>query len=60
MDLQTARLGAYYSMAKPEEYEAFVKAGGYNVCSELVGKASRLTASFLFEMADKGLLRVRL
>jgi C_GCAxxG_C_C family probable redox protein len=59
-DLQTARLGAFYSMAKPEEYEAFVKAGGYDVCSTLVGKASRLTAAFLLEMADKGLLRVRL
>ena len=59
-ELQTERLGAYYNMASPDEYKAFVKAGGYDVCSTLVGKASRLAADFLLEMSDEGLLRVKL
>lgn len=59
-DLQTARLGAYYSMAKPDEYETFVKIGGYNVCSAIAGRTSRLAAEFLLEMHDKGTLRVPL
>lgn len=59
-ELQTVRLGAYYSMAKPDEYEAFVKAGGYDVCAALVGKASRLAAQFLMELQDRGALRVGL
>ena len=59
-DLQTARLGAYYSMASPEEYEEFVKAGGYDVCSQLVGKASRLAAEFILELHDKGAVRAPL
>ena len=48
------------TMASPDEYKEFVKAGGYDVCSSLVGKASRLAAEFLVEMNDKGLLRVKL
>jgi C_GCAxxG_C_C family probable redox protein len=59
-ELQIDRLGAYYNMASPDEYKEFVKAGGYDVCSTLVGKASRLAAEFLLEMSDKGLLRVSL
>ena len=57
-DLQTARLGAFYSMARPDEYEAFVKAGGYAVCSALVGRASRLAAEFILELRDKGAVRI--
>jgi hypothetical protein len=59
-DLQTARLGAYYSMAKPDEYEAFVRIGGYDVCSAIAGTTSRLAAEFLLEMHDRGRLRVPL
>lgn len=59
-ELQAARLGTFYSLAKPEEYEAFTRAGGYDVCSALVGKASRLAAAFLMELQDRGALRVRL
>ena len=47
-------------MAKPEEYEEFVKAGGYAVCSELVGKASRLAAEFILDLNDKGAVRAPL
>lgn len=59
-DLQTARLGAFYSMASQEEHQKFVKAGGYDVCSQLVGKASRLAAEFILELHDRGAVRAPL
>ncbi len=59
-DLQVARLGAYYSMAKPDEYERFVKIGGYDVCSAIAGRTSRLAAEFLLELNDQGRLRIPL
>ena len=59
-DLQTARLGAFYSMASPEEYKEFVRIGGYDVCSKLVGRASRLAAEFILELHDKGAVRAQL
>ena len=59
-DLQTAKAGRYYSMAKPEEYEEFVALGGYEICSALVGKAARLAAEYILELNDKGALRVKL
>lgn len=56
--LQTTRLGAYYSMAKPEEYQRFIEAGGYEVCSSLVGSASRLAAEYILELHDKDATKI--
>lgn len=56
-DLQMARLGRYYNMADPKEYEEFIKAGAYIECSKIVAKASRLAAEFILEQwegSDKG------
>jgi len=52
--LQTARLGTYYSLADPEEYRQFAEAGGYEVCSTIVGAASRLAAGFILDLHDSG------
>lgn len=48
-DIQKARFGRWFDMANPEEYEEFIKAGGYIECPKVVGKASRLAAEFILE-----------
>jgi len=53
-DIQIARLGRYYNMADPEEYEEFAKAGAYLECSKVVARASRLAAEFILEQWEKG------
>lgn len=57
-ELQTARLGDFYSMADPEAYKKFVELGGYETCSAIVGAASRLAAEFILELHDKGTARL--
>lgn len=56
--LQNARLGAFYSMANPDEYKKFVELGGYEACSRIVGAASRLAAEYLLELHDRGSVRL--
>jgi C_GCAxxG_C_C family probable redox protein len=51
--LQTDRLGRYYSLADPEQYQAFIKAGGYAECSKVCGRIARMTAEFILEYQDK-------
>ncbi|MDY0096366.1 MAG: C-GCAxxG-C-C family protein [Candidatus Vecturithrix sp.] len=52
-ELQKANFGKFYSIADPVQYEAFVKAGGYEKCSKVCGKIARITASFIMEYQDK-------
>ena len=47
------RRGNLISLADPEQYKAFIKAGGYAECSKVVGKITRMTAEFILEYQDK-------
>jgi len=49
-DIREAELGRCFDTADPDEYEKFVKAGGYELCSSVVGKAARLAAEFILEI----------
>ena len=51
--IQTERLGKFFSIADPKEYEAFVQAGGYVECPKVVGKIARMTGQFILEYRDK-------
>jgi hypothetical protein len=51
--IQTDKLGNFYSLADPEQYEAFIKAGGYRECPKVVGKIARMAAEFILDCRDK-------
>jgi C_GCAxxG_C_C family probable redox protein len=51
--IQTDRLGRFYNLADPEQYQAFIKAGGYTECSKVCGKIARMTAEFILDYRDK-------
>ena len=51
--IQTDKLGQFYSLADPEQYEAFIEAGGYMECSKVCGKIARMTAEFIMEYRDR-------
>ena len=51
--IQTDRLGRFYSLADPEQYQAFIEAGGYTECPKVCGKIARMTADFILEYRDK-------
>ena len=51
--LQTEKLGRFYSLADPEQYRAFIAAGGYRECPKVVGKTARMTAEFILDYQDK-------
>lgn len=42
-----------YSLADPEQYKAFIDAGGYRECPKVVAKIARLTAEFILAYRDK-------
>jgi C_GCAxxG_C_C family probable redox protein len=51
--IQTDRLGRFYSLADPEQYKAFIEAGGYTECPKVVGKIARMTAEFILDHREK-------
>lgn len=51
--IQTDRLGRFYSLADPEQYKAFIEAGGYVECPKVVGKIARITAEFILDYLEK-------
>jgi C_GCAxxG_C_C family probable redox protein len=51
--IQTDRLGRFYSLADPEQYKAFIEAGGYKECPKVVAKIARMTANFILDYRDK-------
>ncbi len=51
--IQTDRLGRFYSLADPEQYKAFIEAGGYRECPKVVGKIARMTAEFILDYRDR-------
>jgi C_GCAxxG_C_C family probable redox protein len=50
--IQTDRLGRFYSLADPEQYKAFIEAGGYKECPKVVAKIARMTANFILDYRD--------
>ncbi len=51
--IQSDRLGRFYSLADPEQYKAFIDAGGYSECSRVVGRIARITAEFILDLLEK-------
>ncbi len=51
--IQTDRLGRFYSLADPEQYKAFIEAGGYVECPKVVAKIARMTAEFILDYRGK-------
>ena len=51
--IQTDKLGQFYSLADPEQYEAFIEAGGYKECSKVCVKIARMTAEFIMEYRER-------
>ena len=51
--IQTEQLGRFYSLADPEQYEAFINAGGYDKCSIVCGKIARMAGDFILDYREK-------
>jgi len=51
--IQTDRVGRFYSLADPDQYKAFISAGGYTECSKVVGRIARITAEFILDYLEK-------
>jgi C_GCAxxG_C_C family probable redox protein len=51
--IQTDKLGRFYSLADPEQYKAFIEAGGYRECPKVVGKIARMTAELILDYRGK-------
>jgi len=51
--IQTDKLGRYFSLADPEQYRAFIEAGGYVECPKVVGRIARITAEFILDYLEK-------
>jgi C_GCAxxG_C_C family probable redox protein len=52
-DIREVGLGRCFDTADPDEYDKFVKAGAYDLCSKVCGKAARLAAEFILEIREK-------
>lgn len=51
--IQTDKVGRFYSLADPEQYQAFIEADGYKECSKVCGRIARMTGEFILEYWDK-------
>jgi C_GCAxxG_C_C family probable redox protein len=51
--IQTDKVGRFYSLADPEQYQAFIEVDGYGECSKVCGKIARMTGKFILEYWDK-------
>ena len=51
--IMTGKLGQFYSLADPEQYKAFIEAGGYVECPKVVAKIARITAEFILDYQEK-------
>ena len=49
-DIRETGIGRCFDTADPEEYEKFVQAGGYELCSSIAGKAARLAAEYILQI----------
>ena len=51
--IQTEKLGKFFFLGDPEQYEEFTKAGGYVECSKVAGKIARMAAECILDLRDK-------
>lgn len=51
--IQTDKLGKFYSLADPEQYKAFIEAGGYVECPKVVGIIARMAAEAILDCLQK-------
>jgi C_GCAxxG_C_C family probable redox protein len=51
--IQTDRLGRSFNIADPQQYQAFIDAGGYVECPKVVGKIARMAAEFILDYRAK-------
>ena len=49
-DIRAIGLGRSFDTADPDEYERFMKAGGYELCSKVVGRAARLAGEYILDI----------
>jgi C_GCAxxG_C_C family probable redox protein len=52
-EIQKTKLGRSFNMAAPNEYQEFIKAGGYTECSKVAGKAARMAAEFIWDLQEQ-------
>jgi C_GCAxxG_C_C family probable redox protein len=52
-DIRETGIGRCFDTADPDEYERFVEAGGYELCSEVAGKAARLAAEHILQLRER-------
>lgn len=52
-DIREVGLGRCFDTADPDEYDKFVQAGAYDLCSRVCGKAARLAAEFIMEIQER-------
>jgi C_GCAxxG_C_C family probable redox protein len=51
-DIRESGVGRCFDTADPDEYEKFVAAGGYELCSKVAGKAARLAAEYILQIRE--------
>jgi len=52
-DIRAVGLGRCFDTADPDEYDKFVKAGAYDLCSKVAGKAARLAAEYILRIREE-------
>ena len=52
-DIRETGLGRVFDTADPDEYEKYVKAGGYDLCSSVCGKAARLAGEYIIRIREE-------
>ena len=52
-DIRAIGLGRGFDTADPDEFDKFVKAGGLEFCSRVVGKGARLAAEHILDIKEQ-------
>jgi len=52
-DIREAGLGRVFDTSDPDEYEKFVKAGAYDLCCKVCGKAARLAGEYILRIKEE-------
>jgi C_GCAxxG_C_C family probable redox protein len=52
-DIREVGLGRCFDTSDPDEYQKFVKAGGYELCSRVCSKAARLAGEYIFQIKEE-------
>ena len=52
-DIRAIGLGRSFDTCDPDEYERFKKAGGYELCSRVVGRAARLAGEYILDIKEQ-------